>query len=106
MTHFADSEYLEPSAGFDDVIHRHGDATSGFGGAASGFGGGSGFGASADAAFLESKMKSLPANFHDADASTKITPDGKVHKNKYEVHKEQGKNFKSYSYSTSNSVTW
>ena len=106
MTHFADSEYLEPSAGFDDVIHRHGDATSGFGAAASGFGGGSGFGASADAAFLESKMKSLPANFHDADASTKITPDGKVHKNKYEVHKEQGKNFKSYSYSTSNSVTW
>ena len=52
------------------------------------------------------RMEALPDNFHDADASTKVTPDGKVLKNKYEIHKAKGDNFKSFSYSTSNSISW
>lgn len=116
---YFDSEYLEPADGFD-VIHAKKSPDNIFGGGGN-FPGSSGFADSFADSFaadddgifdkfgndgFRAKMKALPDNFHDADASTKVTPDGKVLKNKYEVHKQKGKNFKSYSYSTSNSITW
>jgi len=99
-----DLEYLKPAPGFD-VIHRHKD----FSGNAKFTGSGkfSGFADGGyDAGRFDEHVANLPDNFHDADASTKISPDGKIVKSKYEIHKTKGKNYNGVSYSTSNSVTW
>lgn len=109
-SHF-DSEYLpKENAAFEDVIyHRNNDMDMdmndkfGFAGINRGFAG-------KDAGFGEKMAPNFPANlpdnFHDADSSTKVTSDGKVINNKYEIHKTKGKDYNGFSYSTSNSVTW